>query len=97
MYDASRLYAEQDLTGVSDPNMTVFGKIGQRKSTLIKCLLLRQLGLGRQVWVVDVKPLQGESPPGGEYSRLARSARRERQRDPARARGGREAQSAGVA
>jgi hypothetical protein len=73
VYDAYELYAEQDLTGVSDPNMTVFGKIGQRKSTLVKCLLLRQLGLGRQVWVVDVKPLQGETPPGGEYSRLARA------------------------
>ena len=74
VYDAFELYAQQSVTGVSDPNMAVFGKIGQRKSTLIKCLLLRELGLGRYVWVVDVKPLEGESPPGGEYSRLGRAA-----------------------
>lgn len=74
VYDAFELYAQQSVTGVSDPNMAVFGKIGQRKSTLIKCLLLREMGLGRYVWVVDVKPLEGESPPGGEYSRLGRAA-----------------------
>ena len=32
------------------------------------------MGLGRYVWVVDVKPLEGETPPGGEYSRLGRAA-----------------------
>jgi hypothetical protein len=47
VYDAFELYAQQVVTGVSDPNMAVFGKIGQRKSTLIKCLLLREMGLGR--------------------------------------------------
>lgn len=72
VYDPFELYAQQDLTGVSDPNMTVLGLLGKRKSTLIKCYLLRQLGLGRSVCVVDVKPLRGELPPGGEYSRLAR-------------------------
>lgn len=73
VYDAYELYAQQETTGVTDPNMAVFGKLGQRKSTLVKCVLLRELGLGRQVWVVDVKPLLGENPPGGEYSRLARA------------------------
>ncbi len=50
---------------IQGPNMVVFGKLGARKSSLIKTYCWRQLAFGRQVWILDVKP---------EYKRLCQAA-----------------------
>jgi type IV secretory pathway VirB4 component len=50
---------------IQGPNMVVFGKLGARKSSLIKSYCWRQLAFGRQVWILDVKP---------EYRRLCEAA-----------------------
>ena len=73
VYDAFELYAQQSVTGVSDPNMAVFGKIGQRKSTLIKCLLLREMGLAGMSgsstssrWKARARPAVSTRGSGGQ-------------------------------
>ena len=57
-YDPFSLYAD----GVLDnPNIMVFGEIGSGKSSVVKCLLARHIGLlgrggvGRQAFIVDPK------------------------------------------
>ncbi|WP_433358569.1 hypothetical protein [Streptosporangium sp. CA-115845] len=47
----------------SNPNAMIFGEIGSRKSTLIKCMIARGYEFGRDAFVTDVKD---------EYSDLAR-------------------------
>ncbi len=59
VYDAFEIYPAV----VTDPNMCVFGLLGQRKSTLIKVYLARQFVFGRHMRVIDIK---------GEYTLLAR-------------------------
>jgi type IV secretory pathway VirB4 component len=59
MYDPWALYGPGIL---ADQNMLLLGKIGYRKSSLVKTYLFRQALFGRQSWVLDVK---------GEYGPLA--------------------------
>lgn len=58
-FDPWSLYQRGVLTS---PNVIVVGQIGRGKSTFVKTYVWRQLGLGRQAWIVD---------PKGEYGRLA--------------------------
>jgi type IV secretory pathway VirB4 component len=59
VYDAFEIYPDV----VTDPNMCVFGLVGQWKSSLIKVYLARQFVFGRHMRVIDIK---------GEYTLLAR-------------------------
>lgn len=61
MYDPWALYEAGVL---ADQNMLLLGKIGYRKSSLVKTYLFRQALFGRQAWVLDVK---------GEYGDLAKA------------------------
>lgn len=58
-FDPWELYRRGFLT---NPNLLVLGQLGRGKSTFVKTLVWRQLGLGRQAWVID---------PKGEYRPLA--------------------------
>jgi type IV secretory pathway VirB4 component len=51
------------------PNMLVLGDVGNGKSALVKCYVLRQLRFGRQVAVLDSKNQRGQ----GEYARVAKA------------------------
>ncbi|RCG18237.1 hypothetical protein DQ384_39280 [Sphaerisporangium album] len=48
---------------VTNPNAMMFGEIGSRKSTLVKCMIARGYEFGRDAFITDVKD---------EYSDLAR-------------------------
>jgi hypothetical protein len=58
-FDPWDLYRSGVLT---NPNLIVLGQVGRGKSTFVKTFVWRQMGLGRQAWIVD---------PKGEYAPLA--------------------------
>ncbi|MGC8513792.1 MAG: VirB4 family type IV secretion system protein [Acidimicrobiales bacterium] len=58
-FDPWELYARGIIT---NPNVLVVGQIGRGKSSFVKTFVSRQLGRGRQAWIVD---------PKGEYGVLA--------------------------
>ena len=61
-FDPFELYREGRITS---PNQLIVGQIGRGKSSLVKAMVLRHLGLGRSAFVVD---------PKGEYAALAEVA-----------------------
>jgi hypothetical protein len=58
VFDPWQLYPDV----IRDPNMFVLGKLGERKSTLVKVYVLRQSAFGRVIRIIDVR---------GEYLALA--------------------------
>ena len=61
-FDPFELYREGRITS---PNQLIVGQIGRGKSSLVKAMVLRHVGLGRSAFIVD---------PKGEYGALAEAA-----------------------
>ena len=69
-YDPWECYARQLRTGVTDPDLMVWGRKGRGKSATMKVYLRRQWCFGRRIRVIDVHT--GASRDEGEYTALMR-------------------------
>ena len=67
-YDPWECFARQRRTGVTDPNLTAWGRLGRGKSATIKAYVRRQWCFGRRIRVIDTHT--GASPDQGEYTPL---------------------------
>ncbi len=67
-YDPWECYARQRRTGVTDPNLTVWGRLGRGKSATVKVYVRRQWCFGRRIRVIDTHT--GATPDQGEYTPL---------------------------